>query len=381
MAAIRALSYVSRPPSSGGLNEFPDRILLIVVGGMGDALMAGSLAQHLMRRHPHFKADVVAGPTATDAIARYVTGRLYALPSNSIGLRSFVRTVRVVRCHDYQAVVDFSHEWLMTAILARATGMPVRIGFAPLSDNPRASLMTHAVKLDESRSAWEMYIRLGQTVDPGLSDQLPILPLSYTSSEEHDVLNWLRGQGGNTKELRIIALHIGCGPSRTYRRWPIDRFVRLAELLDARFGRSIIVLTGNPDERPLINEFCSRYSGCAIDASGLNSVGQTACLLRHCQLLVSVDTGIMHLGAAMGTPTVGLFGPNTPRHWAPVGRRATYLYLTRVPCSPCLNNYRNITPIECTHTERGRCMLDIQPEDVLEAAGRVMVGWCPAISA
>ncbi|MGH7931553.1 MAG: glycosyltransferase family 9 protein, partial [Candidatus Binataceae bacterium] len=93
-----------------------------------------------------------------------------------------------------------------------------------------------------------------------------------------------------------------------------------------------------------------------------------------CSLLVSNDTGIMHLGAALGTPTVGLFGPNSPRYWAPLGPRATYVYDTRLPCSPCLNLYADRWPLNCTHPEKGRCMLDITVDSVMMAAKRVILG-------
>ena len=95
-------------------------------------------------------------------------------------------------------------------------------------------------------------------------------------------------------------------------------------------------------------------------------------MLRRCGLLVSNDTGIMHLGAAIGVPTVGLFGPNTPRHWAPIGPRATYVYDTAAPCSPCINNYINRMPSVCVNAEKSRCMKDISVASVLTAVTRVV---------
>jgi lipopolysaccharide heptosyltransferase II len=90
---------------------------------------------------------------------------------------------------------------------------------------------------------------------------------------------------------------------------------------------------------------------------------------------VSNDTGIMHLGAAIGVPTVGLFGPNTPRHWAPIGRRATYVYDTTVSCSPCIDNYRNRLPLACTNIVKSRCMYDISVASVLAAIKQVTDDW------
>ena len=133
-----------------------------------------------------------------------------------------------------------------------------------------------------------------------------------------------------------------------------------------------MVPAGTAPERPLIRAFIDQYSGHAVDASESGSLAKTAALLRRCNLLVSNDTGIMHLAAAMGTPTVGLFGPNSPRYWAPIGARATYVYETKVACSPCLNLYANRWPLECANPVKSRCMLDIEVDSVLNAARRVI---------
>jgi lipopolysaccharide heptosyltransferase II len=103
----------------------------------------------------------------------------------------------------------------------------------------------------------------------------------------------------------------------------------------------------------------------------VGSVERTAEILRRCQLVVSNDTGVMHLAAAMGTPTVGLFGPNTPQRYAPVGPRALAVYTTRVPCSPCIHVHHGIIP-DCTHPETGRCMLDVDVDAVVAAAAHLL---------
>jgi ADP-heptose:LPS heptosyltransferase len=157
-----------------------------------------------------------------------------------------------------------------------------------------------------------------------------------------------------------------------FRRWQIERFVRLAEELRGRIPRLRVLLTGTETEKELIERFAREYSGQCIDASSLCSIERTIGVLGRCDLLVSNDTGIMHLGAAMGLPTVGLFGPNTPRHWAPIGPRSTYVYDTDVPCSPCIDNYRNRLPTACANAVKSRCMYDISVDSVLAAVTRVV---------
>jgi heptosyltransferase-2 len=157
----------------------------------------------------------------------------------------------------------------------------------------------------------------------------------------------------------------------SFRSWTVFRFLALAERLRARCPVLSIILTGCGKERRLAEEFATGYSGTAVIACDLGPLERTAALLRRCDLLVSNDTGVMHLGAAMGTPTVGLFGPNTPRHWQPTGPRATYVYATKEICSPCIDNYHGAAPSKCVNQQQGRCMLDIEVDAVLDAIERV----------
>jgi heptosyltransferase-2 len=217
---------------------------------------------------------------------------------------------------------------------------------------------------------WHSFVRIGQMIDPGLSDAIKPVPVKCGFASETWALEWMKK---HVSGRRVVAMHLG-SQDLEFRRWPLERFVQLAERLH-HYGNEVkptVVLTGTEPERPVIRTFMDKYSGQAIDASDTGSLENTAALLRRCDLLVSNDTGIMHLGAVMGTPTVGLFGANSPRQWAPLGPRATYVYDTKVTCSPCLNLYANRWPLECTNFEKSKCMLDIEVDSVLNAARRVI---------
>jgi hypothetical protein len=121
----------------------------------------------------------------------------------------------------------------------------------------------------------------------------------------------------------------------------VDRFVQLAERIRGFGAETSIILTGLAPERPLIHEFMDKYSGYAVDASESGSLEKTAALLRRCDLIVSNDTGIMHLAAAMGTPT-GLRWARRPSVCSAqirlgVGRRSARGRLTfTIPKSPAV---------------------------------------------
>ena len=113
------------------------------------------------------------------------------------------------------------------------------------------------------------------------------------------------------------------------------------------------------------------YPGRSVAAADTGNIQCTAAILKRTRLLVSIDTGVMHLGAALGVPTVGIFGPtrlplgtNRPAHDICLRYKAT--------CSPCVNNYSNRTPSHCINVDRVSCMCDVNPQSVLTAARRVV---------
>jgi len=285
---------------------------------------------------------------------------------------SALRTLRDIRgCH-YDAVLNCEQRSLAGSAFLALAGAIYHVGFIPISGTSKGRFLTHAIRFRDDHSVWQSFIRLARLVDSDLPQRSLPIPPQWTTEDEEWAYRWWREHVGSARNL-TVALHVGT-QDREFSRWPVQRFVEFAERVRVRNQQLSIVLTGKAPERQLIHAFINMYSGRAIDASESGSVMRTAALLRRCNLLVSNDTGIMHLGAALGIPTVGLFGPNSPRYWAPLGLRATYVYDTTAPCSPCLNLYADRWPLECSHPEKGRCMLDITVDSVMTAAKRVIVG-------
>jgi lipopolysaccharide heptosyltransferase II len=346
----------------------PHRLLVVKVFGMGDSIMVRSLIEHLLARNPAIEIGVLTGPATFELMTLGSRFSIHQYTQRSLTLRTAFRLLKDLRQRRYDAILNFEQNSKAGTAFLAATGIPLRIGFLPMGDSPKAWFLTHAVRFRETYSMWRSFVRLAQLVDPGLSDEIIPQPVPCSALSKSWAEVWLQEHAARCP---LVALHLG-SQDLEFRRWPVDRFVRLAEQI-SRYGvQPTILLTGTVRERPLINEFIKRYPGHALDASDSGSLENTAALLMRCDLLVSNDTGVMHLAAAMGTPTVGLFGPNSPRYWAPIGPRAIYVYDTKVPCSPCLNLYANRWPLECANAEKSRCMLDIQVDSVLHAVRRVV---------
>ena len=114
----------------------------------------------------------------------------------------------------------------------------------------------------------------------------------------------------------VIALHPGSGSPR--KNWPARRFAELAQRLTHEHDARVLVVAGPADEDPL-RDLLSRWTASPPVVARDRSLAEIAALLARCRLVIGNDSGISHLAAALGAPTITLFGPTDPRVWAPQG--------------------------------------------------------------
>lgn len=339
---------------------------------MGDAVMVRSIIEHLFRRHSNIEIGVLVGPATREVMSVGGTFNVHEYKQETLNIRTALTTLREIRGRRYDAILNFEQGSLVGTAFLRATGIPVRVGFIPISGEAKAAFLTHPIRFRNEDSMWQSFLRLLWIVDP-YSSQIPSTePLPVSGETDGWIRNWMaqRAQGNPP----WVALHLGCGSAQPFKQWPIERFASLAERLLAENSQVVIVLTGQPFEKRLIDQFNLRYSGLAVDGTSLGTLERTAALLRLCDLVVSNDTGVMHLAAAMGTPTVGIMGPEVPGRYGPVGPRSTAIYNTTVACSPCIDIYRLRVPSSCSNSQQIRCLRDVTVDAVFNAAKSLVEG-------
>jgi len=366
--------YLPSDQSPSSTVHVPKRLLAVKVHGLGDTVMVRAILEHLRRRNPEIEIGILAGPATHEILSAESNFRIHLYEPQRLTMRTALRQIHEIRAFGYETVLNYEQGSLAGTAFLRAIGAPVRIGFLSAPKHPKAFFLTHAIIMEGRQSMWKLFVRLTQIVDPGFPNDPPTTLFFGDDATRAWLNDWWDCHAGALYR-RVVAMHLGANSKwGDYRRWPIPRFVELAKRLNVTCGPILIILTGTPPERSLIHEFQELYRGDCIDATNLDSVVRTALVLGRCDLLVSGDTGVMHLGSAMGTPTVGLFGPNTPVHWAPVGPNATYVCATKLPCSPCVNTYAGRVPEKCSFPIPSQCMLDITVDHVLKAAGEVVKG-------
>ena len=138
----------------------------------------------------------------------------------------------------------------------------------------------------------------------------------------------------------VLALHPGSGsPSKC---WPPERFARIADWAIESLSAAVLLIAGPADEEARHQTLC-RMKGTPVLASDL-SLPRLGALLERCTAFLGNDSGITHLAAAVGTPTVALFGPTDARIWGPRGEHVKILH-HETPCSPCNDRHRR----RCSH--------------------------------
>jgi len=150
------------------------------------------------------------------------------------------------------------------------------------------------------------------------------------------------------------------------KRWPADRFAALLDALAVRWPDHRLTLLGSADERPLAESIAARAKTKPDILAGRTTLPELTALMRRARLMISNDTGPLHLAVAVGTPTVSMFGPTDPRRTGPYPPdSANNIVLTAKPdCAPCFK-------AACRHTPELECMTHISVDQVLAAAEKL----------
>jgi len=355
------------------LQSPPARLLIVKVHGLGDAVLVRCMAEHLRRHQPSIRIGVMTGVATREVMTMNADFYLHEYVQNELNVWSAFQTLSQIRARAYDAVLNFEQASLAGTGFLRATGIPNRVGFLSSLDSAKGAFLTHGLTFEAGDSMWQSFGRLLRLIDPHLPSDLSPIPLPLGKAAIQYGGSWL-DENINDRNTRRVALHLGCGNGQSFKRWPVASFAVFAAELSKKGRAPAIILTGQPNERGLLAEFQSLYNGPTVDATTLGSITKTASVLSQMDLLVSNDTGVMHLGAAVGTPTIGLFGATPPNQWAPFGPRASYVYKTRLACSPCIDSYLNKVPARCENPRYRQCMNDISAEEVLAAARKVVRG-------
>ncbi len=325
------------------------RILLIKPSSLGDIVHALPVVHALKQQFPTAHLTwLVKSPWAGLVERAEGVDRVWPVHGS---LRGWVSQVPPLRRENFDLAIDLQGLFRSAAI-GWLTGCPARIGFA---NGRECSPWFYTKKLPVPTTemhAVDRYLLLAEMIGAKRAGEAQFR-LRETEPDRAQVEALLR-QKGLATGVPWIAMQVSARwPTK---RWPASSFAAVADRIQ-RDGLAQVALIGGPDERAEAETVKSAMHTAPVDLTGCTSIGLLPALLRRASLLITNDSGPMHVAAAVATPVVALFGPTSPVRTGPYG--AGHAVLTNpVPCSPCFSR-------ECSNAARLACLTGIKPESVL----------------
>lgn len=328
------------------------RALIVAPSWIGDALLAQPLFARLHELHAGIELDALAVPW-TAAVLDRMPEIHRVIPSpfghGELKLGDRFRLGRSLGREGYDAAFILPNT-LKSALVPFFAGIPRRIGF---TGEARYGLVNERHTLDAARLPLmaERYAQLAETV--GHPPHRPLAP-PRLGVDETNLASALARLGLDIGRP-VVAFCPGAeyGPAK---RWPARHFAALALML-AREGRQIW-LFGSEKDRAVATEVGTLAPGVCRSLAGETDLATAIDLMSLAETVVSNDSGLMHVAAALGRPLVALYGSSSPEHTPPLGEHACVMRIP-VPCSPC---YSRTCPLG-----HFSCLNDLLPKAVSDA--------------
>ncbi|MFH1189433.1 MAG: lipopolysaccharide heptosyltransferase II [Candidatus Omnitrophota bacterium] len=321
-----------------------------VIKAMRDAYPDGHIA---MMVRPYAREIVEGNPYLNEVI-------IYDKDSGHKGIAGNYRFIQELKAKKFDIAVIL-HPTKRTHIVMSLAGIPERIGY----DRKAGFLLTKPVPhTKQFGMRHEIDYTLGILRYMGIEPSTRALYMPTSDVSERKI----RGifDENRIKDTEPVVV-MNPGASCASKRWSVERFADVAGGLVERYGARIVVISGSAD-RHFGDRLASLVKGACVNLSGKTGIGDIASLLRRAKLFISNDSGPVHIACAVGTPVIAIFGRSdrglSPERWGPSGKRDQVLHKD-VGCDICYAH----------NCKAGfKCLDSIKPEEVLEAAGKILGG-------
>ena len=369
---LKGYAAVSKRIGFRKTGDVPRRILILRLERIGDLLMTLGAIEVLRSRAPDASVHLVVG-SWNASLARLVPGidshealdvPWLARQDAGASTRALVQRAWAWRARGFDLALNLEPD-IRSNLLLALSGAPRRVGFAP---GGGGALLTHALTYAPDAHTAANALRLVDTalpVAPHTAESWNPSPRLLVPDEARRDARHLLGREDAGRPL--VGIHASGG--RQIKQWHLERFAAVATRL-ARDFAATIVLTGTAEDRPLVDRITSVLPADVgvLDVAGSMELPVFAGLLEQLSLLVTCDTGPMHLAAALGIPVVALFGPSDPGRYGPLTDRARVV-TADLWCRPC-NRVRRPPPRCTDHVPD--CLDDIDVEAVFRAAAELL---------
>jgi heptosyltransferase-2 len=354
-----------------------NNVLIMHTGGwIGDMILLTPALRCLKEKFPDCRMTMLILPLVSELMSRnpYIDEvMVYDKNKSQKGFQQMRRMADELRSKDFDTAIILHPNSVKSAILAYMAGIPERIGTKLIGNN---LFLTTKVKQRRNIHEVERYLDIISVVaGTGFDDKLEFWGIEQNNEDFADEVfksplppRGIKGdlKAGNSSlthiKLKSHQFIVGFNVSTTWqtKMWRVERFARLAEMLNNQYGAIIILTGGKPDSQlsKKIMELASGSDKYIIDLTGKTTLWQLGAIIKRCNLYITCDSGPMHISAALNTPTIALFGPTDPVRHRPYGD-GHIVIKKDMKCSPCYKR-------ECKYKSFA-CMEAIKVEDVVKS--------------
>jgi ADP-heptose:LPS heptosyltransferase len=360
------------------------RVLFVELSEMGSTVLASPAMRKARAQLSAelyfviFKRNVgslqLVGTISPDNIFTISDASIFALARDTLAFLLWTRRKQI------DTVVDLELFSRFTALLTGLAGAARRVGFYRFHQEGlyRGEMLTHRVTYNPHIHVSKNFIAL---VDALLApkatvpytktvigdDQTNVEIVQASARARGDVLERIRSLAPfDPVQNRLVLINPNASELLPHRRWMPDRFAELIRRILSSYNDVVVLITGAPDEREAAERLAAQNAPRSASFAGHSSLIELPSLYSHATLMVTNDSGPAHFSAAVGLPTIVLFGPETPKLYQPLGNsRAIYAGLA---CSPCVTAH-NHRKTACTDNV---CMQAISVDEVYAAVAEIL---------
>ena len=332
-------------------------ILVRGVNWVGDAVMTLPALDALGKAFPHSSITVLAKPWVIPLYAYHPSVssviEYQKSPNFLKGIKDILKTGNYIKKSGFDMAFLFQNA-IEAALLSFIGRCQIRAGY---DTDGRGFILTHPVRRTKEilkEHQVEYYLNIIRELGFEAESKPPVIHLSQESIAKAETLL-------NLKDGPFI----GFSPGAIYgeaKRWPVERFAKLGRIVSESGAK--VILFGSQSEKHICAAVNSLMDDKAIDLSGCTDLGTAMALIKFCAAFISNDSGLMHVAAALGIPTVAIFGSTNTKTTSPKGVNVSVIS-KNVDCAPCLKK-------QCPTDFR--CMTAIEPEEVWEAVKLIAGG-------
>ncbi len=346
-----------------------DKILVLRYRFIGDTVLTVPFLRNLREAFPLARIDLMLEPFSGQVLdgCPYVdrilpfdikTIHRYSNQSGQNKLSGYLQYRRKIKAEGYDAAFILKRS-LSSALLVWASGVPRRIGFAT---EGRGFLLTDPVAYRNDQHEVNNFLDcLRKLGIPIRSHHLELWP---SADGEAKTRSLFAEKGWNQSDLKIV---IHAAASLPAKQWPLERFSAVMRVLQQKY-RAKFIYTGAKEDVVLYAQIEKDGPFDGLNLCGITSLRDNISIYRGSDLFFGVDSGPMHMAAAVGVPVIALFGPTDERKWGPWGEGHRVI-TKRLSCYPC-------KPHKC---EKNECMTEITIEEALMAIEKMIVELFPEV--